>query len=51
MEEFVIKPDLSGSIIEAALSGSDAAIKRIQGIDDINHLRGSIALTNEENKK
>jgi hypothetical protein len=51
MEEFVIKPDVAVNVIRGSLGGHEDAIKKLQGIDDINHLRGSIALANEENGK
>jgi hypothetical protein len=51
MEEFVIKPDVAVNVIKGALGGHEDAIKKLNGIDDVNHLRASIALANPENGK
>jgi hypothetical protein len=52
LEEFVIKPDVSVYVIQAALSAEAAALTKLKiSINDVNHLRGSIALATKENKK
>lgn len=53
LEEFVIKPEVSVYVIQAALSADSGALVKMKaaGFNDVNHLRGSIALATEENRK